>query len=287
MNNTSLDLVCFHVLPMAWGVVQEWAARHGHRVRLLVTTPGPSTRRNTTYQGVIGACPPGQDILVTTRLRGRALPLINELAPDLILSFTFPYRLPSEITALPRLGAVNLHPTPLPLYRGPNPMRLMFDAYPTLGSTLHRTEEDFDTGVIYHQAVRPAPEDATPANVFAAWRETMVEALEVGVRRAVAGEPGLPQDHTRATYAAEFDDADRILDWNLTRRLLQCRVTALSFFGHPGRGEIDGRLALIRTLTPLPGAAPEVPPGTVIAHESDGAVLRVGDGLVRLTTEPA
>ncbi len=47
-----------------------------------------------------------------------ALPLIRELRPDLIVSFTFPYRVPPEITAIPRYGAVNLHPTVLPAIAG-------------------------------------------------------------------------------------------------------------------------------------------------------------------------
>ena len=46
-----------------------------------------------------------------------------------------------------------------------------------LGATLHRTEEDFDTGLIYHKAERPMPEDVTVETVFPLWRETMAEAL--------------------------------------------------------------------------------------------------------------
>lgn len=110
---TSLRVVTFNVLPLAYGLVARWAEENGPRLVLVVTTPGPSTRRTPNYQGVIAMAKPGADVLVTTRLRRVALPLIRALAPDIIVSFTFPYRIPPEITAIPRHGAVRVAAAPL------------------------------------------------------------------------------------------------------------------------------------------------------------------------------
>src|SRR5207248_7383267 len=141
-----------------------------------------------------------QDVLVTTRLRRVALPLIEALAPDLILSFTFPYRLPPEILAIPRIAAVNLHPTPLPRYRGPNPMRMIYDGSPTLGATLHYLDNEFDTGAILSQAEGLMPENLSTESVFASWGPLMMRVLAEGMERAIAGAPGTPQDDALATY---------------------------------------------------------------------------------------
>lgn len=51
---TSLRIVTFNVLPLAYGLVARWAEEHGHIIALVVTTPGPSTRRTPT--GVVGSC---------------------------------------------------------------------------------------------------------------------------------------------------------------------------------------------------------------------------------------
>ena len=64
--------------------------------------------------------------------------MIAALAPDLIVSATYPHRIPPEVTAIPRYGAVNLHPSPLPRGRGPNPQRLIYEGDPIIGGTLHR-----------------------------------------------------------------------------------------------------------------------------------------------------
>jgi methionyl-tRNA formyltransferase len=277
-----LRVVAFSVLPPAYGIIREWAARNEHRLTLLVTTPGPTARRSTTYRDVIAMAPPEQEILVTTRPKQLA-PIIREKRPDLVLSFTFPYRIPPEVTAIPRLGAVNLHPAPLPLYRGPTPIRMIYDAHPTLRATLHRTEEDFDTGVIYSMRETPMPDEVTPENIFAAWGSVMAMALDEGVRRAVSGHPGEVQDHACATYAAPFTAEDEVLDWSLPARLLQCRVTALALFDGGGRAEIDGVERRVHALTPLRGVAAPEKPGVVLARAGNIVTLCAGDGVVQVT----
>jgi methionyl-tRNA formyltransferase len=131
-----MTIVAFNVLPPAFRLVSDWIEQAGQQLALLVTTPGASRRRTPTYREVIAMTPPEVDVFVTTHLRA-ATRVVQAVEPDLIVSFTFPYRLPPELLQIPRLGAVNLHPTPLPAYRGPNPARLAYDGWPTIGATLH------------------------------------------------------------------------------------------------------------------------------------------------------
>src|SRR6266542_1748044 len=101
MPDGGLRVVAYCVLPPAYGLVREWAERHGHRLLLLVTTPGPPARRSSTYRDIVGMAPPEQDVLITTRPK-RTSALVAALRPDIVLSFTFPYRLPPEVLELPR-----------------------------------------------------------------------------------------------------------------------------------------------------------------------------------------
>ncbi len=279
-----LRLVLYSVLPPALGLLMEWAKRHEHRVLLLITTPGPAARRSTSYRDIVAMAPPGQEILITTRMK-RTVPIIAELAPDLIVSASFPYRIPPEVTAIPRIGAVNLHPSPLPAFRGPNPLRQFYEDAPELGATLHRTEEGFDTGVIYSRQARPMPEDMSMESLVPLWFDAMSAALEEGTRRAILGEPGIPQDERLASYGGPFSEDERALDWSLPARALQRRVTALGFMGgEAARAVIDGKSTTVQRVTPLRGVPSPGAPGQVLARAAGTVVLCCGDGVIQVTT---
>ncbi len=283
---SGLRVVTFNILPLAYGLVKRWAEENGHTIILVVTTPGPSTRRTPSYTGVVGMAPPGVDVLVTTRLRRVALPLIRELRPDLIVSFTFPYRIPPELTAIPRYGAVNLHPTVLPSYRGPNVARPIYEGAPAIGATLHWTEEEYDNGRILSQHAAPLPEDVTGEMIGTLWAPLMMRTLAEGVMRAVAGDPGTPQDHARATYAAPFTEAERWLDWAEAKYTLQRKAVALNLLGPPGaKARIAGEPYRLRHVEALPDVR-TASPGVVLDHIEGGFVVAVVDGAVRVTAAP-
>src|SRR5262245_42430078 len=110
MMSDRLRIVSFNVLRMAYGLLANWAAEHEHRIILVVTSPaGNEQRYGESYLRLVEALPPTQDVLITTRMRRTVAPVLTTLAPDLIISATFPHRIPPEVTAIPRYGAINLH----------------------------------------------------------------------------------------------------------------------------------------------------------------------------------
>ena len=284
-GTTGRRIVVFSNLPAAFGLLTRWMARQEHRLLLLVTTPGPSTRRSTSYRDVVALVPPGQDVFVTTRVR-HAIPLIAALAPDLIVSASFPYRIPPEIVAIPRHGAINAHPAPLPAYRGPNMARAIYEGAATLGITVHRTAEDYDTGGILAQEVRPMPAEPTADTIFALLAECAEAALTAGAARAFADEEGEAQDEALATYAAPFTEAERWLRWAEPAAVLNRRVVALTMQGPDVRATIEGDAFHVTALRPLPDAPPDVAPGTVVRRANQTLTLRVGDGLVEVEARP-
>ena len=104
-RDRALRIVTFNIMPFAYRVVADWADRHGHELALVVTTPGPASRRNVSYREIVAGVPPTQEVVVTSKA-GRLAPYLAALAPDLIVSFTFPCLIPPAITALPRLETV-------------------------------------------------------------------------------------------------------------------------------------------------------------------------------------
>ncbi len=279
-----LRIVTFNILTIANTLVTDWAERHGHRIILVVTSPaGSEARYGASYLRLVESLPPTQDVLITTRMRRTVAPVLTALAPDLIISATFPHRIPPEVTAIPRYGALNLHPAPLPKGRGPNPMRMIYEGDTMVGGTLHRIEPEFDAGPIMSQHRRQLADDLTPDSIFAAWAELLTAALDEGVPRAVAGEAGEPQDEQLATYGTQFTEEERWLTWDRPSRLLQLQATALTMAGTGAMATIDGQPVAVAWIRALPESAPPSPPGTVIERDGDRVVVRTADGMVEVT----
>jgi methionyl-tRNA formyltransferase len=278
-------IVLFCVAPGAYRLLRDWAARAGYSFRLIVTTPGPTRARTTMYREIIAEAPADQDFLITTRFR-RAAPQIAALEPDLVLSFTLPYRLPAEILAIPRHGAVNLHPSPLPEYRGPDPARMVYNGESKLGATLHRTAADYDTGAILSRQVAPMPPNITPKAVLDIWNDLTVKALDEGVPRALADDPGTPQDSSLASYAASFSEHELWQDWNLPARVLQRRVAALNLFSPRARATIGDRAYCVTGLTAVLDRRSGAPPGTALEWSEHGVTVQTADGVAHVTVAP-
>ena len=281
-----LRIITFNIRPDAYLMTLDWATRHGHRIVLLVTTPGPAKRRSEQYRDTIAAAPPSQEILITTRPQ-RLAPLIARLEPDLIISGSFPYRIPPEVVTAARLGGVNLHPAPLPRYRGPNPVRQVFDGHDTVSATLHRISPEFDAGPILSQQHRPLPADLTPETIYTPWSEVIVATFEEGLARAIAGEPGTPQDERQATYAGAFIDDECWLDWREPTTLLLRRFAALRADGHIVRAELDGLSVVIERLTPMAVAGKLRQPSTGLEQASHTRLVQTGDGTVQVVAGSA
>ena len=79
-----------------------------------------ASRYGSTSARTSLAAPPELDVVMPAS-RERIAPLLRALEPDLALCVGFPWKLPADALAVPRLGVVNTHPSLLPRYRGPIP----------------------------------------------------------------------------------------------------------------------------------------------------------------------
>jgi len=276
-----ISVVVCTILPIGYQIIREWASQTSYNLSLIITTPGPSKQRNTSYQDIVAMASPDEEIIVTRHMK-RLIPLLAAISPDLIISFSFPIRIPREIFTIPVFGAVNLHPSLLPLYRGPNPARIIFDGQPTIGATLHRIEEDFDSGPILSQHELPMPIDATLTNILHAWSTTWVSVLHEGVDRALAGVQGIPQDHACASYASPFTEEECWIDWHLNRMTIQRRVTALNLAMTRAVAIVDNDVRTLVRVALVEDSVQGYMPGSILSTHIDGVTIAAADGAVRV-----
>jgi methionyl-tRNA formyltransferase len=292
----SWRIVVFTNMPggFIYTLVDQVARSLGHRVVGVVTTPGPKRRRSPTYLEVVAAVPPGVDVIVSNHPE-RWAAMLAPLRPDLIVSGGFPWRIPADVLALPRLGAINFHDALLPRHRGPNATGWAFRLGDReTGVTIHRMTPDFDAGAILAQLRVPIADDDTWETLLSQFVGKMPPLLRQALERVARGEPGEPQDESQATEAGLFEDAWRTIDWSQPARTIHNQVR--SWVGlrdiPPGAlGEIDGELRQITRTRLMPAGTREwepAPPGTLLHRDGERLVVQCGDGPIDvLAWQPA
>jgi methionyl-tRNA formyltransferase len=199
--------------------------------------------------------PAGLDLLIPRNKRSMA-PLLRAVSPDLVICFGFPWLIPADALAVPRLGIVNLHPALLPRHRGPIPTSWAVRAGdPTYGVTWHRMDAEFDTGNILAQAPVPMePDDSDIRVVGPRLIAAAVELLPRVFERIAAGDAGDPQNATgEEPYAAWFEEDYAAIDLSRSRVEIDRQVRAWSLVGgspFPAPTiQIDGKPVVVKKLT--------------------------------------
>jgi methionyl-tRNA formyltransferase len=92
----------------AYSFLDAFLQLRGHKIVGVVTTPGPRGARTRDYLSVVAASESGVEVIVSTHPK-RWAAMVAAMRPDLIISVAFPMRIPADVIALPRLGAINGH----------------------------------------------------------------------------------------------------------------------------------------------------------------------------------
>jgi methionyl-tRNA formyltransferase len=195
--------------------------------------------------------------------------------------------LKQPVLDLPRLGALNLHGSLLPRYRGRCPVNwVLVHGETETGITLHYMEEKADRGDIVAQARIPITPEDTAATLLARmtaaagqlFRETYPQ-----LRRGQA--PRLVQDHTRSSYFGGRRPVDGKIDWRQPATAIYNLMRAVT---HPYPGAftgLGGRKLFIwngRAMA-APLAAPDAPGRITATLPGEGLIVATGDGHFLIT----
>lgn len=211
---------------------------------------------------------------------------LSECSPDILVVVAYGEILPAHVLALPPMGALNLHFSLLPAYRGASPVQsALLDGHDTTGITIIRLSAGMDTGPVLLQQVESiAPEDDA-GSLGARLAIRGAELLVRAVRAVVDGTATFTeQDDALASIAPKLTAKDRVIDWSETTtaclgriRAFAPEVGATTTFRGRGlkvlRASADGP-------TPVPLDGRVVRPGSVV----DGArpSIATADGAIAL-----
>ncbi|NUT46156.1 MAG: methionyl-tRNA formyltransferase [Saccharothrix sp.] len=232
-----------------------------------------SPTATTRISEIVEASPRGMDVLLPGAAGGIARSLVGH-RPDLIVVYGLPWRLPRSVLDIPRLGAINVHASSLPRYRGPIPVHWAIrNGDPDFGVTVHRMTEEFDAGhVLAAKDGLPIHEDQTFADASTRIERAAQELLGPALARVADGEPGEPQDERLASYAGWMEPAFSTVDWSWPAERIHNQVRTFRYGMPSGPGPLaDVGGEVIRVLR------------TSLAEDERAFGVPCADGLIWIT----
>jgi methionyl-tRNA formyltransferase len=204
--------------------------------------------------------------------------IIKELDPELIITAAYGGYLCRELRKIPQLGAINIHPSLLPRYRGASPVYASLLAGDKFtGITIFRLIAKMDAGPIIFQSKYQIKDDDN----FTELQEKLAyQAADDLLKLINHYENGIVtetrQDQMKATYCEKLSKKDLSLNWHENCNKIHNQVRALSikpaantcFRGKPAK-------IIATKITDEPCTKP---PGTVLAiDKKSGILVAAGD----------
>ena len=204
---------------------------------------------------------------------------LKEIAPDFILSFYYRNMIKPEVLDLARKGALNLHGSFLPKYRGRVPVNwVVINGETETGATLHYMVEKPDAGEIVDREKVDIAFTDTAFDVFTKVTAAAVRVIARAWPLLLAGTaPRIPMDLAAGSYYGGRKPADGLIDW--TRSAVQI-YNLIRGVTHPYPGAftfLNGKKIIVWQAWPMEGSGE---PGVVAA--TNPLLVGTGEGLLEI-----
>ena len=256
-----------------------------HELALVLAQPDrPAGRGMKPATGAVrkSALAHGLDLFQPVSLNDpAAVQRISAARPEAIVTCAYGLILPRSVLEIPPLGALNIHASLLPRWRGAAPIqRALLAGDPETGITIIQMDAGLDTGPVLAQralAIAACDDAQTLHDKLAALGCEMIigtlAELAAGRARLV------PQAAEGATYAARIRKSEAMLDWFKPAIALERAVRA--FRPSPGaQSLLRGEVLKIWGARVAEGRGE---PGTVLAAGPDGIRIACGQDALEIT----
>jgi methionyl-tRNA formyltransferase len=170
--------------------------------------------------------------------------------PDFVFSFYYRHMLDKAWLTIPRRGALNMHGSLLPKYRGRAPVHwAILKGESVTGASLHYMLEKPDAGALVDQQSVNILENDTALEVSLKVAEAAQQVLRRSLPGLIAGNaPAMPLDLAQGSYFGRRRPEDGRIDWRGSARSVHDLVRAVAPPFPGAFTEVNGcRLALLET----------------------------------------
>ena len=140
----------------------------------------------------------------------------KKIAPDYIFSFYYRHLLASDILAVARIAALNMHGSLLPKYRGRAPVNwAILHGETETGASLHIMEAKPDAGDIVGQVAVPIDPDEDATAVFAKVSNAAIQVMQTALPELLQGHvPRTPNVLANGSYFGGRKPEDGRIQWS-------------------------------------------------------------------------
>ncbi len=221
-----------------------------------------------------------------TKLRdGTATELIKSLRPDILVVVAYGRILPDDMLEVPKYGAINVHASLLPKYRGAAPIQwAVLNGDKITGVTTMYLASEMDTGDIIYTSETEIGEFETSGELFDRLMVMGAELLDRTLRDIEAGTaPRTQQDHSKASYVKMLDKSLSPIEWAKTPREIIKQIYGLQPWP-VATAELDGKVFKIYSAEYTQNKTVKAP-GSVVSAGKKGIEIACLDGETLLITE--
>ena len=255
-----------------------------HDLALVLTQPDrPSGRGLKSHSSPVKRLALDHDIPIAqpaSLKEAQAQDALRAAGADLIVVTAYGLLLPPSVLAIPRLGAINIHASLLPRWRGAAPIqRALLAGDRETGVCIMQMETGLDTGPVLLSASIPIRDEDNARTLHDRLADLgarlVLQALDELERGAAVPRQ---QPAEGATYASKIDRTEARIDWTRPAPEIWRKIRA--FNPHPGAVS-RLRAQELKIWQGVPVVHSGVP-GTVLEVDSRGIVVACGDGSLRI-----
>jgi len=257
----------------------------GHSVVRVLTQPDrPAGRGLAAHPSAVklAAARRGLPVAQPSSLRDpTALEALRADSPDLLVVAAYGLILPQAALDIPRLGAINVHASLLPRWRGAAPIqRAILAGDAETGVCIMRMEAGLDTGPVLVSAALPIASDDTAGSLQEKLAALGGRLVVDAVTRLARGEAvEVPQPTHGVTYANKIAKEEAWIDWREDAAAIERKVRA--FDPVPGAASpLQGAVVKVWKARLADGAGE---PGEVLAADRTGILVACGTRALAIT----
>jgi len=216
----------------------------------------------------------------------RNLQFINDIQnidrPDLIITVEYDKILDPTILAIPKIGTINIHFSPLPRHRGYFPVVWSVMEDDEAGVTMHWVNEQVNGGNIIATQKTSIGKDETSFSLYLRLSKIGMTLFKNNFPKLLKGSvPKIVQQEDWATYHPAGYPEQRIIDWNKSNDKIDRFIRSLTFPGfEPARTFYnDMEIGILYPVDFVSITEPDYhhQPGTILNIGSDGIIIKTGD----------
>jgi methionyl-tRNA formyltransferase len=223
----------------------------------------------------------GYNVLQPSNVRDpEFMDALQAFRPDFLVVVAFGQILPAAVLAVPHHGAINVHASLLPRYRGPAPIQWAIMRGETqTGVTTMLMDTGVDTGDMLLSGSTPIRSDDTSATLHDRLARLGADLLVETIHGVWEGTLfPRAQNHAQATYAPLLKKDNGRIDWQRSAHAIDYQIRAMT----PWPGAFcffENKRYKIHRASPIDGISIS-PPGTVVPGFPDELRIATGDGVL-------